>query len=378
MKLVCNRNVIAHWHTGLVVCCLALGCGSRTGLETPGGGGGGCVTLAGGKDHGGRSPVSCVGAGLGLLDCGADKESCCTSLVVPGGTFFRTYLNSGTGATGTRDPAAVSSFRLDKYLVTVGRFRQFVRAWDGGSGLTGGAGYEPSAGSGKHAYLNGGRGLASGPNIDAQQVFEAGWIEAQDAEIAPTTSNLSCAGTDVDTWTDAAGGQENLPVNCVNWYEAYAFCIWDGGFLPSAAEWEYAAAGGCQQREFPWGSTQPGTNNEFAVYGWNYDPACNQPQQGMPTCSSPMAIAPVGSATLGVGVWGQCDLAGNMAEWDLDTWAAAYVDPCTDCVYLTGTLGRVVHGGGWSDQATSLNPWSFSGSDPSGRFTIGFRCARAP
>ena len=48
-------------------------------------------------------------------------------------------------------------------------------------------------------------------------------------------------------------------MNCVNWFEAYAFCIWDGGFLPSDTEWEYAAAGGSLQREYPWGSTAPGT-----------------------------------------------------------------------------------------------------------------------
>jgi formylglycine-generating enzyme required for sulfatase activity len=45
--------------------------------------------------------------------------------------------------------------------------------------------------------------------------------------------------------------------------EAYAFCIWDGGFLPSEAEWECAAAGGPDQREYPWGSTDPGTANLY-------------------------------------------------------------------------------------------------------------------
>ena len=30
------------------------------------------------------------------------------------------------GPTGEADPASVSGFRLDKYLVTVGRFRQYV------------------------------------------------------------------------------------------------------------------------------------------------------------------------------------------------------------------------------------------------------------
>src|SRR5208337_5313332 len=88
----------------------------------------------------------------------------------------------------------------------------------------------------------------------------------------PTKSanaHLTCAQQH-STWTPSPGTQENLPVGCVTWYEAYAFCIWDGGFLPSGAEWEYAAAGVSQQREYPWGSTAPGTGNQYAIYNSQY------------------------------------------------------------------------------------------------------------
>ena len=186
--------------------------------------------------------------------CGT--ESCCTSLEVPGGTYYRTYNNLGAGATNEADLATVSGFRLDKYLVTVGRFRQFVEAWNNG------AGWLPAAGSGKHTHLNGGLGLA---NSGAAGTYETGWVATDDSEIAPTDANLHVRSSD-DTWTSSAGTQENLPINCVNWWESYAFCIWDGGFLPSEAEWEYAAAGGSQQREYPWGSTDPGTANQYAIY----------------------------------------------------------------------------------------------------------------
>jgi sulfatase modifying factor 1 len=185
------------------------------------------------------------------------------------GKNFRTYANDGGGPTEEADPAAVSSFRLDKYLVTVGRFRQFVAAWS--------AGYYPPNGSGKHTHLNGGLGLAVVPNVDAGQTYEPGrdatdWNNVND--IDPTTENLQ-SGSPYSTWTPTATTNENLPINTVTWWEAYAFCIWDGGFLPSEAEWEYAAAGGSQQLEYPWGSTAPGTacpgtGCEYAIYDCQY------------------------------------------------------------------------------------------------------------
>ena len=125
-------------------------------------------------------------------------------------------------------------------------------------------------------------------------------------------------------------------MNCIDWYEAYAFCIWDGGFLPSEAEWEAAAAGGPEQRAYPWGSAAP-TGDLYLISDCDY-PA------GATGCSGVANIAPVGTAMLGAGRWGQLDLAGELAEWTLDYYAP-YVDPCTDCVFLTDYSYRVVRGG---------------------------------
>jgi formylglycine-generating enzyme required for sulfatase activity len=187
------------------------------------------------------------------------------------------------------------------------------------------------------------------------------------------------------TWTNAAGSKETLPIDCVNWYEAYAFCIWDGGFLPSEAEWEYAAAGGKQQREYPWGSTDPGTNSQYAIYGCYYPNGSATPvgDAGV-VCSGLSSIAPVGTAALGAGLWGQLDLAGNLWEWNLD-WYATYVDPCADCACLTLANGctafygnsRVSRGGVFDDAI--FFPPDRTGGIPAARYGgTGFRCARTP
>jgi sulfatase modifying factor 1 len=378
---------------------LLFGCGSRTGLLDTGSGAGTGATpdsAAGGADAGSAPtcsvgpsdplPPSCARGGPGMTNCGA-CESCCTSLGVLGGTFYRTYdldptlgganwtAPEGGVAAGVADPATVSTFRLDKYDVTVGRFRQFVNAWNGGAGWT------PPPGSGKHAHLNGGKGLLNVSAPGSGPAYESGWNPSDSSGIAPTNGNLACDPA-YATWTAAAGSNESRPISCVSWVEAYAFCIWDGGFLPSDAEWEYAAAGGNEQRTYPWGSADPGAASQYAIYGCYYP-------SGPPgfMCSGVSNIALVGTAAAGAGRFGHLDLAGEVYQWSLD-WSADYgfsdggIATCTDCANLTGAAGRVVRGGDFLEADSALlSPFrNFLGvATEGGRdFGVGVRCARSP
>ena len=346
--------------TGIVTCSASGRWGSAWACSTSGCSSGACT----GQTTTGQS---CQTNGPGLTTCSGatGNENCCTSLEVAGGTYDRKYANSGSGPTGEADPASVSGFRLDKYVVTVGRFRQYV------SYVTGSGGAPPPSGSGKHVHLNGRQGLDGN---------EFGWDAASwNANIATGTSavstwnaNLACDAS-LATWTNTAGTQENLPINCVDWYEAYAFCIWDGGFLPSEAEWEYAAAGGGQQREYPWGTAAPGTGNQYAIYGCYYN--------GTGSCAGATSIAPVGTPASGAGLWGQVGLAGNVFEWGLDYWdgSSAYANPCADCANLATASYRVLRGGSFdNDAAYLLAPYRYDLTPSFHNHDVGFRCARTP
>jgi formylglycine-generating enzyme required for sulfatase activity len=293
-------------------------------------------------------------------------------LEVPGGTFSRTYPSS--------NQATLGNFRLDKYEVTVGRFRQFVAAYNAGTWTN-----AVTAGSGKHTYLNNGQGLA---NSGSAGGYESGWSASYNGNVAPTTANLSpCSRGDTvtyaGTWTASPASNENRPIDCVNWYEAYAFCIWDGGFLPSQAEWEYAAAGGSQQRVYPWGSTAPGTmcpgtGCEYAIYGCEYPSG----PSNLKNCDT-SHTAPVGTATLGVGAWGQLDLQGNVWEFNLD-WYGGISGTCNNCAFTApapASGGRVYTGDSYQfNAAYLLNSGSgLEGIPPTTRVVDnGIRCARAP
>jgi sulfatase modifying factor 1 len=294
---------------------------------------------------------------------------------VPGGTYYRTYDYGDV--TSYADPATVSTFQLDKYLVTVSRFRQYVDY------LTGPTGTPPTSGSGIHAHLNGGRGLA---NSAVGGEYETGWNAAWNTYIptgaaAVTTWNASmvgCYGSDPG-WNAPGSPGDPQPIGCVNVYQAYAFCIWDGGFLPSEAEWEYAA-GGAQQLEYPWGSASPQAYSKYAIFDGCY---LERPMNlyYCPGSEATVGPAAVGTATLGAGPWGHLDMAGEMFEWVLDAYAP-YVDPCTDCAYLPVTpTSWVVRTEGWeSAPVAGLTPpartlaTSVAGEGPAS----GFRCARMP
>jgi sulfatase modifying factor 1 len=131
------------------------------------------------------------------------------------------------------------------------------------------------------------------------------------------------------------------------------------------------------------GQGPPRKSNQYAIYD------CYFGGSGPSTCSGVQNIAPVGSATLGAGRWGQLDMGGEVYEWNLDWsnlyqggWMVLYADPCVDCAYLPAkppnSTGRVVRGSSFENGAGNMSAGStyagFEGAD----FEYGFRCARAP
>ena len=319
--------------------------GDRSGDGSGGGGGdaaGADSSATGTRADAGTAGPSCNGL---AMTCGSSgNTSCCSSSLVPGGTY-----NRGNVATY---PATVSNFALDDYEISVGRFRRFVATYSQNM-------------------------IASGAGKNPNDASDPGWNSAWNATL-PSDRTALVAALKCDptyaTWTDTAGVDENLPINCVDWAEAFAFCIWDGGRLPTEAEWNYAAAGGSEQRPYPWGATVPGKNADLAVYGCYY--------AGTGTCTGFSNIAPVGSVATGNAKWGQSDLAGNVWEWTLDAFASPYVQTsCVNCSYeMAGATNRVLRGGSYGFDGTHLltsDRSSYFG--PNNNYPdVGARCARAP
>lgn len=285
------------------------GTAGTAGTATAGTGGTGTGGVPGGVPG-----TSCHGSGTGLDDCGPDGESCCTRPLVVGGAFYRNY--DSVQFKDKSYPATVSDFRLDKYEITVGRFRNFISAWD--------AGWRPVVGAGKHAHLNDGNGLAnSAPGLGYESGWRPQWSsrlpttrDEWDSQLGGTIGQRTCP------WSEDDSYDGRHPVECVDWYEAYAFCIWDGGFLPSGTEWDYAAAGGNDQRVYPWSS--PPTSTDIDCSKAVYFPALDP-------CGGSAAL--VGSdSPAGDGRWGQSDLAGNVSELVLDGYSKLYGN-CIDCAY---------------------------------------------
>jgi sulfatase modifying factor 1 len=306
-------------------------------------------------------PTSCQGASAPATCSG---ENSCTTLAVTGGVFAmgRSDAPESTDAfPGANNdempehPVGVGAYWLDRYEVTVGRFRRFATEYAG----------PPQPNQGAH------------PRIP-----ESGWQAAWD-QLMPTGGEellQSLRAPDEDcnenfrTWTAVVTNNECLPINCIDFYVAFAFCIWDGGRLPTEAEWEFAAAGGSENRLFPWGTATP--DQTLAVY------ECLG--IGSSDCG-PSDIRVIGSrAPLGDGLFGHSDLAGNMLERTLDAYSATfYSEPDGrggDVANLAPDAPEgAVRGGNYITEGSRLRG--------AGRYLVhrahrwdgvGFRCARNP
>lgn len=224
-------------------------------------------------------------------------ESCCATILLPGGRFElgRSEVSGASDYYPSADPnetpevtVSLGATYLDKYEVTVGRFRAFVEQYEG----------EPPANN---------SGAAPGDSA-------SGWSATYNDYIAPNQdaliSLLHCDPDDdqLESWTDEPGDQELYPINCIDWWTAFQFCVWDGGRLPTEAEWEFAAAGGSENRLYPWGPQEP---------------TCSR--ASLDNCLTGPYFLDVGSLSLGEGAFGHMDLAGGVYEWVLDRYTDGYL-----------------------------------------------------
>jgi sulfatase modifying factor 1 len=303
------------------------------------------------------------GDGPPALSCGplpatcgpTGNASCCESPVVEGGTYYRIYDSAPDMQYPDMSwPATVSTFRLDKYEVTVGRFRQFVEAGMGTQA-------NPPAPGASRRTLNG---------MPDQGGWDPAWNASLPVDTSALITSVNCEAG-YQTWTDTPAGNEHRPMVCINWFEAMAFCAWDGGELPTEAEWMYAASGGFQ-RAYPWSDPPESLTIDctLANYGG---------QNWATTACVAQGPNDVGSTSpQGDGVWGQADLGGNVWEWGLDWYAAALPLPCTDCANLGPGTARGGRGGSFKTPAYSARVGHRYDEDPpTFRYNdVGVRCAR--
>jgi len=271
-------------------------------------------------------------------------------VVVPTGSFDMGAPDSEEGRAGAETPqhqvTIGKGFALSRAEITIGQFREFVRA----------SGYQPDS-----VKLGG-----------ASVYDERGGALRDDPDATWQSDYAGRAATD-----------ERLPVVNISWNDAKAYVDWLGQRtgkhyrLPSEAEFEYALRGGTTTKYW-WGNGAPTRkvenltgSGDRSQSGRRWSNAFEKYRDGY------WGPAPVMSFE--ANPYGLFDIDGNVSEWVLDCWHDSYVRaPADGSAWVNpGCSTRVVRGGSWGsspDQVRSAYRQGADGSVRSGR--VGFRVLR--
>ena len=118
-------------------------------------------------------------------------------------------------------------------------------------------------------------------------------------------------------------GLEDHPVVHIAYEDAEAYATWAGKELPTEAEWEFAASGGLEGKNFTWGDEDVQLTNPMANTWQGEFPYENLLTDGYEGTSPVGSFAPNG--------YGLYDMTGNVWEWTCD-WYVKNVDEAADKV----------------------------------------------
>ncbi|MEE2752047.1 MAG: SUMF1/EgtB/PvdO family nonheme iron enzyme [Myxococcota bacterium] len=173
-------------------------------------------------------------------------------------------------------------------------------------------------------------------------------------------------------------GADGRPLSPVEYGAAAAACEKQGYRLPTEAEWEKAARGGCELGSDP----RRCDSEDLRIYPWgNAAPSCGRAnhqlvgKRGPQPCEAkPLAV---GSRPEGAGPYGHLDLAGNVWEWVSDIYHPETYGSETPRENPRGPEAgeiRVLRGGAWNTFSTNMRVSNRFTSLLQGSAT-GFRCA---